>query len=106
MLLKKLGCFADVAANGEEAATMAQAMQYDVILMDCEMPVMDGYAATTAIRTREKSEGGHIPIVALTANVTDEAKRKCMNCGADDYITKPVTQKILQSVLEQYTKKL
>lgn len=101
-MLKKFGCTVAIASNGREAVDMYQHDIYDVILMDCEMPLMDGYSATRLIRDQEKT-CTHLPVIALTANVMQGAKEKCMEAGMDEYMTKPITQQVLYSVLSKYS---
>jgi PAS domain S-box-containing protein len=100
--LEKLGCRADVAANGREAVEMAGSQGYDLILMDCRMPEMDGYAATRAIRSRENA-GERIPIVAMTAHAVTGAREECLNAGMDDYVTKPISAGELERVLLRWS---
>jgi signal transduction histidine kinase/CheY-like chemotaxis protein len=88
-MLEKLGLHTEVAANGREAVQMVDLLPFDLILMDCHMPEMDGYAATAAIRLREGSRG-HIPIVAMTAEAMAGCREHCLAAGMDDYIAKPV----------------
>jgi CheY-like chemotaxis protein len=89
-LLGQLGCTVTIANNGEEAVLEALANTYDVILMDCQMPGVDGFEATRRIREHEKIEGGHRPIVALTANAIKGDREQCLAAGMDDYVTKPI----------------
>ncbi len=98
-LLEKLGCRIDVAANGQEAVTMLAQFAYDVVLMDCQMPELDGFAATAAIRLREASTGRHVPIIAMTANAMPGDREDCLAAGMDDYISKSVTFDVLGAVL-------
>jgi signal transduction histidine kinase/CheY-like chemotaxis protein len=102
-MLEKLGCTVDMANDGLQAVTLAVAGQYDLIVMDCSMPEMDGYQATGEIR-RLQQEGGlpHIPIIALTANALREDREKCLAAGMDDYLSKPVSQDGLRTVLTKY----
>lgn len=100
-MLEKLGCRVNVAANGKEAVEMLEMFPCDVVFMDCQMPVLDGYQATAEIRSREKGEA-HIPIVAMTASAMYGDREKCLQSGMDDYISKPVKMEILRSVLERW----
>lgn len=90
-LLTKLGCTVEIASNGQEAIEKASAKNYDLIYMDCQMPVMDGYEAAREIRRAEKDR--HVPIVALTANALEGDRDKCLVYGMDDYISKPYAKK-------------
>lgn len=102
-MLENLGYKVTVAANGKEAVTLFVKNDYDLILMDCQMPVMDGFAATKEIRSfiqvHQKSD---IPIIALTANALVGDKERCLDAGMDGYITKPVTLEELEIILEKY----
>jgi CheY-like chemotaxis protein len=100
-LLEKLGCRTDVAGNGQEAVEMTGRSEYDLILMDCRMPEMDGFTATREIRARE-SGGSHVPIVAMTAHAVVGAREECLGAGMDDYITKPVSPQELERVLQKW----
>jgi signal transduction histidine kinase/ActR/RegA family two-component response regulator len=100
-ILDKLGCSIDVAGNGLEAIEMALGRHYDLILMDCRMPEMDGYAATREIRNREV-EGTRVPIIALTAHAVTGAREECIAAGMDDFITKPLLPGDLEKVLGRW----
>ena len=100
-LLSKLGHSADAVANGLEVVQANQRMAYDLILMDCQMPDMDGYQATAEIRKLE-SKDGHIPIIALTANAMAGDREKCLNAGMDDFLTKPIQPKLLSETLNKW----
>jgi PAS domain S-box-containing protein len=100
-LLKKAGCLVDVARDGNEAVSLAAARRYDVIFMDCQMPELDGYAATTAIRCRE-SPPAHVPIVAVTASVLEEDRQRCLSAGMDEVIWKPISAEQLMGVLRRF----
>lgn len=89
-LLEGMGFRVHVASNGEEALEAMIQVHYGLILMDCRMPVMDGFAATKKIREREQAEGlERVPIVAMTANATEADREKCLQSGMDDYLVKP-----------------
>ena len=89
MMLARLGIRADVAGNGVEAVNMLKLLPYDVVLMDCQMPEMNGYEATAAIRKMEGSNRG-VKIVAMTADVMAGCREQCLSAGMDDFIAKPV----------------
>jgi two-component system sensor histidine kinase/response regulator len=92
----------DTANNGEEALACIEKQTYDVVLMDCQMPVMDGYEATAAIRERQAGNARRLPIVALTANSMEGDRDQCLAAGMDDYLSKPYSKKQLQQVLERW----
>ncbi|OAN11530.1 hybrid sensor histidine kinase/response regulator [Photobacterium jeanii] len=98
MMLEKMGVEVTIAANGLIGVEMFDQQTFDLILMDCQMPVMDGFEATRNIRQHEEA-GKHIPIIALTANVVKEEKEKCFEAGMDDFLAKPVNQKLLKETL-------
>jgi two-component system sensor histidine kinase/response regulator len=101
MMLERLGCRVEVAGNGQEAVDMVELLPFDVIFMDCEMPVLDGFAATAEIRRREAG-GGHATIVAMTARAIQGDRERCLQAGMDDYLSKPVRAEALQTVLERW----
>jgi CheY-like chemotaxis protein len=86
-LLSKAGFRVDVAANGSEAVDMYRTLPYDLILMDCQMPVMDGYEATKLIRSLPT--GAHVPVLAVTAHAGEEQRHRCLSAGMDDVVSKP-----------------
>jgi CheY-like chemotaxis protein len=100
-VLAALGYRADVVANGLEAVEAIGLVPYAAILMDCQMPEMDGFEAAQEIRRREKT-GRHIPIIALTADILKEARAKCLAAGMDDYITKPLKMEELGAAIERW----
>ncbi len=97
-LLKQLGYQVDVVANGTEAVEAVARVPYDAILMDCQMPEMNGYEATAEIR-RLESPGRHVPIIALTASAMKGDEERCLEAGMDAYVTKPITVDALGGVL-------
>lgn len=101
-ILEKMGHAVDIAANGRAAVEAWQSGRYDLILMDCQMPEMDGYQATREIRRRESETALRIPIVALTADAVKSADEACRAAGMDDYVSKPIDRERLQGVLERY----
>ncbi len=101
-MLKSLGCSADTAENGEEALSMIAAKQYDVVLMDCQMPVLDGLEATRRLRQREASLGAKpLAVIALTANAVDGDRETCIAAGMDDYLAKPFKRDDLLETLRR-----
>jgi two-component system sensor histidine kinase/response regulator len=103
--LKKLGYGVHVVANGLEVLQTLAKTHYDLILMDCQMPEMDGYEATRKIRELEKTSGKHITIVALTANAMKEDEEYCLKTGMDDFLSKPIKKDVLGKVLEKWLQK-
>ncbi len=101
-LLEKRGHSVVLAEDGQIAVELHAREPFDAILMDMQMPRMDGYAATKAIRKREVESGEHIPIIAMTANAMKGDREKCIEAGMDDYVAKPVRSDELYSVLEKY----
>lgn len=103
-ILNSLGYSVDLAEDGSIACEKYKAMSYDLILMDCMMPVMDGYEATRAIREIESQDGGslHIPIVAMTANALGGDKEQCLNSGMDDYLSKPAKIEAMKCMVEKH----
>jgi len=103
LLLRKLDYQVDLAENGLEALAAVQQNHYDLILMDCQMPEMDGFGATIAIRQAEITTGKHIPIIAMTANAMQGDREKCLSIGMDDYISKPINPKQLKKIIERWS---
>jgi CheY-like chemotaxis protein len=99
-MLSKLGCEVVVTSHGGEALQQLERGQFDLVLMDCNMPVMDGYEATRLIRQSGKWPG--LPIIALTANAMPEEREHCKNAGMNDYLAKPFHREELNYLLEQW----
>jgi CheY-like chemotaxis protein len=99
--LRKLGYYADAVSNGHEVLQALGTVRYDIILMDCQMPEMDGFEATAAIR-REPGLAGRVPIVALTANAMQGDRERCLEVGMNDYVTKPVDVGRLAAALQRW----
>ncbi|WP_084624023.1 response regulator [Oceanospirillum beijerinckii] len=104
-ILNEIGLDVDIANNGQEALAILQKAPntYHLILMDCQMPIMDGYVATHKIRNSSPEEGySHTPIIAMTANAMAGDKEKCLAAGMDDYLSKPIDSSILISILRKW----
>jgi len=100
-MLEKAGVRCDLAVNGKEGVEAFFRARYDLVLMDCQMPVADGFQAAEAIRQREGANR-RTPIIAMTANAMKGDRERCLQAGMDDYLTKPVTPSALERVLERY----
>jgi len=103
VMVERLGCQVDAVENGREAVDRLDPSQHDLILMDVQMPEMDGFAATAAIRKREMGTGRHIPIVALTAHAMAGDNEKCLAAGMDGYLTKPIRPDPLREMLSAWS---
>lgn len=101
-ILENLGLEVVVAENGEEALQKLENESIDLVLMDCQMPKMDGFEATRAIRGHESANGRRVPIVALTANALEGDREKCLESGMDEYMSKPFTSEEIQEVLSLF----
>jgi CheY-like chemotaxis protein/HPt (histidine-containing phosphotransfer) domain-containing protein len=102
LLEKKLGYHADAVANGKEAIEHLEKKDYDLVLMDCQMPEMDGYEATGTIRDQNSAVRNHsIPIIAMTANAMKGDRKKCLESGMDDYVSKPINVKELADAIDR-----
>ncbi len=104
--LKLLGYTAACVNNGQEALDQLQQQSFDIILMDCQMPVLDGYRATQRLRSWEREGDRHTVVVGLTAHAMEGDREKCLDAGMDDYLAKPVTMEKLKSVLQQWMSKI
>jgi CheY-like chemotaxis protein len=103
LLSNKLDIDAELVSNGSDALTaVASGRPYKVIFMDWRMPDMDGLECTRQIRVREQSTGKHMPIVAMTANVMDEDRQACLDCGMDDYMSKPFNSDQFKEMLGKW----
>ncbi|MDD4730698.1 MAG: response regulator [Desulfovibrio sp.] len=100
LYLKNYPYTVEVAENGEQAVRMYGENLYDIVLMDIQMPGMDGYEATERIRVLEEERGtGHTPIIAVTAHASEEIRKRVLDCGGDAYITKPVPKaRLLEAI--------
>ncbi|MEZ5584343.1 MAG: ATP-binding protein, partial [Candidatus Competibacteraceae bacterium] len=105
-MLEQLGCRVDMVEHGEKALALLDRADYDLVLMDCQMPELDGFAATEELRRREVAKGKpRVPVIALTANVVKGFREECLAVGMDDYLGKPFSRKQLIAVLERWLKK-
>jgi signal transduction histidine kinase/DNA-binding response OmpR family regulator/HPt (histidine-containing phosphotransfer) domain-containing protein len=98
-ILESMGCLVETAVNGRHALDRHANGEYSLIFMDCQMPEMDGFEATAEIRRREALSGRHTPIVALTASVVEDGRRRCLAVGMDDYLAKPFTLDQMSAML-------
>jgi len=101
-MLEKMGCRVDIVGTGDEACSAAAQQHYDLIFMDCHMPVMDGFEATRRIRGEVESGGARTPIVALTADALAGDRERCLESGMDDYMTKPVKAAQLAAAVQRW----
>lgn len=90
-----------MANNGQEALDKLSEKTYDVVFMDCQMPIKDGYEATRELRSRE-GQGTHTPVIAMTANAMKGDDQLCYASGMDDYLTKPIDRELLKTKLHHY----
>jgi len=104
-LLATLGLEADIATNGEQALELFDTNKYSLILMDCEMPIMDGFTATKLMREKEcESHQDSVPIIAITAHAISGSREKCLACGMDDFLSKPFSLADLCLILSRWLK--
>jgi len=102
--LQRYGCMVDVANNGKEAVDRFKAAKYDMIFMDCQMPLLDGFEATKMIREYENSHNKNpTPIIALTANALDSDRLACLKAGMDDFMVKPIRLRMLSEIFNQFS---
>ncbi len=97
--LEKAGLKVRTAENGEQALRLIEQEHFDIVLMDCQMPVVDGFAATMTLREREAGTGQHLTVIAITANAMEGDKERCLAAGMDDYLAKPYTGPDLRNIL-------
>ena len=103
LLLARAGCRVDIAANGQEAVSALDLIDYDLVFMDCQMPVMDGFEATRLIREMERKRARkRTPVIALTANAMDGERERCLAAAMDDYLAKPVGSPDLHAKLKKW----
>jgi len=100
-MIQRLGLRVDVAGNGKEVLEQMALLPYDLVFMDCEMPEMDGYAATAEIR-RRTTGAPRVPIVAMTAHAMEGDRERCLAAGMDDYVTKPVNPAVIEAVIRRW----
>ncbi|WP_089720451.1 response regulator [Candidatus Entotheonella palauensis] len=101
-MLGKLGCHVDVVVDGQEAVDAVAQGIYQLVFMDRQMPEMDGLAATLAIRAQERQTGGHVPIIAMTADAMEGDRERCLAAGMDDYVSKPVRVEVLMDMIQKW----
>jgi CheY-like chemotaxis protein len=102
-LLRKRGYDVTVADNGQEAVDLVTTEHFDVVLMDVQMPVMDGIEATAAIRAWEVDQGVRLPIIAVTAHAMEGDRQRCLDAGMDDYVSKPIDAAELEAAIVRWT---
>jgi signal transduction histidine kinase/ActR/RegA family two-component response regulator len=103
-VFKRLGCQVDVVGNGREAVEAFKRLPYDLIIMDCDMPVMDGFEATAHIRALEDDTGRHVPIIAMTASALQGDAERCLAVGMDEFMSKPLRLAQLSRVIDAWLK--
>ena len=102
-MLERAGHAVTIANNGKEALELVARKKFDLVLMDCQMPEMDGMTATREIRMKEQDQGSHLPIIAMTAHALEGDREKCIAAGMDDYVSKPIQMKLLLTLIEHWT---
>jgi len=101
-MLRRIGCRAETASDGIEALEKLGESAYDLVLMDGQMPRMDGFTAVRALRERERTLGGHVPVIAMTAHAMQGDRERCFAAGMDDYLTKPVNREALAAIFARW----
>lgn len=103
-MLQELGYTAEVVSDGKQALRAMETANFDLVLMDCHMPVLNGYDTTREIRSGEEASGEdrHVPIVAATADLMESNRERCLSCGMDDYLTKPFTEQQLRLIMGRW----
>ncbi|HTS87525.1 MAG TPA: ATP-binding protein [Gemmatimonadales bacterium] len=101
-MLRRLGCSVETATNGAEALERLSRSEFDLVLMDCQMPVMDGFAATRALRAREADTARRTPVVAMTAHAMQGDRERCLDAGMDDHLPKPVRRDTLEATVRRW----
>jgi CheY-like chemotaxis protein len=100
--LAKWGCKVVLAGTGWDALTLLESTEFDLVLMDVQMPGMDGFEATSRLRALEAEIGGRVPVIAITAHAMEGDRERCLEAGMDDYLTKPVKADELLRTLETW----
>ncbi len=100
-LLERRGYDVQVVASGRQALTLTEKQKFDIVLMDVQMPEMDGLEATAAIRAQGQAAGGHVPIIAMTAHAMKGDQGRCLAAGMDDYVSKPVHPQELYEAIDR-----
>ena len=106
-ILRHMQCEVQIAANGLQALQSIEAQRFDLVLMDCQMPEMDGFEAVTLLRQQEAldAQGPRLPVIALTALAMKGDAERCMACGMDDYLSKPINRGLLEEKIAFWAKK-
>jgi CheY-like chemotaxis protein len=106
ILLERMGCEVDEVVNGKAAVDALERQRYDLVLMDCMMPVMDGFEATRLLRQREAATGRpRVPVIALTASAIAGDRERCLSGGMDDYMSKPLQVEEFMEMVERYLRR-
>ena len=103
-MLSQMGHEVTVVGDGEAAIEQLRRQTFDLVLMDCEMPVLSGYEATQKLRRLERHTGAHVPVIALTAHTTEDAHAASLAAGMDDHLSKPISPEALTETLDRWLK--